>query len=363
MWHHLQYVIGFQKMGFDILFTEHSNSYASCYNPITNEMSADPAYGLEFIASCFNRYASGAEWCYFNSHLNKWNGKSLREVVQFAQDAELFINLSGLHPVGELFNNIPVRIYIDTDPVFTQIKHLSDQSAMEIATAHSYFFSYGENFNLPECSIPDDGLNWQPTRQPLIPELWNHDTNADQSSKWTTVMQWDSYPSKTINGKTYGMKSASFNNYFNLPKKTTESFELAMGSQTAPKEKLIADGWKVISSLSVTLQPEMYRQYIQRSKGEWSVAKQGYVDTNSGWFSERTVAYLASARPAIVQDTGFSSSLITGNGLFSFDSPESALIALDIINSNYPRHCAKAREVAIEYFHFEKVLSDMLDSI
>lgn len=173
-------------------------------------------------------------------------------------------------------------------------------------------------------------------------------------------MQWDSYKTRTYSGREFGMKSASFDAYFSLPQKVTNSFELAIGSATTPKEKLVASGWQLTDPLAVTLTPATYQQYIRQSKGEWSVAKQGYVDSNSGWFSERTTSYLASGRPAVVQETGFSEWMEIGRGLFSFTSPDEAVASIEEVNGNYERHWQWAREIAEEYFDSNKVLSSLL---
>ncbi len=363
VWHHLQYVAGLHYLGFEILFVEDSNNYASCYNPINNEVSTDPTYGISFIEKTFSDFGLKDKWTYYSQHNHQWYGKSVTEVKKFVSESEVFINLSGLHPIGEIFDSISMKIFVDTDPVFTQIRNLTDNDSMHLAKKHTHFFTYGENFGKEGTSIPDDGLKWIPTRQPVISKLWNHDVPPDKNSKWTTVMQWDSYSTRVYNGKNYGMKSAMFDAYFKLPAKTSEIFELAIGSATAPKNKLLENGWYLKNPLEVTSNPGRYQNYIRESKGEWSVAKEGYVISLSGWFSERTAGYLASGRPAIVQDTGFSSFLPTGRGLFAFNSPDSVLESIEIINSDYPSHCMWAKELVHEFFHFEKVLDKMFSSV
>lgn len=363
VWHHLQYAIALHRMGFDILFVEHSNNYPSCYNPITNEVSTDPTYGIEFLDTVFNNYGLTGKWAYYSLHTDCWYGKTKSAVEKFAQATDLFINLSGIHPVDEIFHSISAKVFIDTDPVFTQIRHLTDPVAMEIASRHTHFYTYGENFGKGKCTIPDDGLSWLPTRQPVIKSLWDNKVAPDSNGKWTTIMQWDSYASREYNGQKYGMKSATFDPYFNLPADSIEKFELAIGSATAPKQQLLNAGWALRNPVEVTLTPERYQDYIRSSKGEWSVAKQGYVISGSGWFSERTTAYLASARPAIVQDTGFSSFLSTGRGLFAFTSPESSLNAIESINTNYRAHCKWAEEIVSDYFDYAKVISKILDGL
>ena len=359
VWHHLQYVLGLHIMGHNVLFVEDSDDYASCYNPQTHQLSTDPSYGLSFIHQVFTQYGLQQYWAYYQQSKNRWHGKTEQQVKEFINTADLFINLSGVHPLREMFLKIPVRIFLDTDPVFTQIRNLTEPAAFEIARRHNVFFSYGENFGKPGCSIPDDGFNWQPTRQPVFLNAWQYST-GNKNAKFTTVMQWDSYKVREYNNLLYGMKSASFEEYFSLPKKVSDKFELALGSATAPKEKLRAAGWGVTDSVAVTITPASYQQFIQQSKGEWSIAKHGYVASYSGWFSERSTGYLASGRPVVVQDTGFSDFIETGRGLFSFTSPGEAIAAIEAINNNYGAHCKWAREIAITYFKFDTVLTDLL---
>ena len=211
--------------------------------------------------------------------------------------------------------------------------------------------------------IPDDGFEWLPTRQPVVLNLWQHNTMVNGTAKWTTVMQWDSYKVREFEGRKFGMKSFSFDTYVHLPKRINEKIELALGSTTAPREKLMAEGWQITDPLPVSLTPQTYQAYILQSKGEWSVAKHGYVYSNSGWFSERSCAYLASGKPVIIQETGFSKFLPTGNGLFSFTTVEEAIDALQMVNKNYKQHCKEARNMAEEYFDSKKVLSSLMERL
>jgi hypothetical protein len=256
---------------------------------------------------------------------------------------------------------IPSRVLIDTDPVFMQLRHLHDPAARNQALAHTAFFSFGENIGTPGCSIPQDGLPWQPTRQPVVLDAWSM-TPGSVQGKFTTVMQWDSYPAREHEGRRYGMKSDSFSPYIDIPQQTAAVFELALGSASAQQALLINKGWIVRDSREPTADPWIYQRYIQQSKAEFSVAKQGYVVSGSGWFSERSAAYLASGRPVVIQDTGFSKWLQTQAGVIPFNTPEEALAGINEINRRYEFHCQAAREIAAEYFAASKVLPHLLES-
>ena len=362
VWHHFQYVYGLKLMGHEVLFLEDSEEYAACYNPETHQLSKDPSYGIDFIKQLFERYGLADHWAYFDFHTNAWIGKSKKEVSNFLNAADVLLNISGVNPLREWTINIPKRVFIDTDPVFTQIKHLSDVDSFKNALQHNSFFTFGENYNSKSCLIPKDGIQWKPTRQPVVLQLWETKTNTTHK-KWTTVMQWDSYKTGQWDGVLYGMKSQSFEGYFNLPQTINETFELALGSASAPKKQLTELGWSITDPLVVTKTPESYKTYISHSKGEWSIAKHGYVISRSGWFSERSAAYLASSKPVIVQDTGFTEFITTGKGLFAFNSPEDLKGIFIEVNRNYAKHCKWAKEICDAYFNFNAVLTHLLANV
>lgn len=209
----------------------------------------------------------------------------------------------------------PVRILIDTDPVFTQIRHLSDPLALGQARAHTAFFSFGETIGSTNQDVPDDGIRWRPTRQPIVLDAWPV-TPGRRDGSFTTVMQCDSYPTVEHRGRRYGLKSDSFDPCLRLPGNHRSPLEAALGSASASRSELAGHGWTVRDPLEVTRSPWKYQRYIRDSKAEFSIAKHGYVVTRCGWFSERSAAYLASGRPVVVQDTGFGRALPCGSGLF-----------------------------------------------
>lgn len=361
VWHHLQYVLGLHRLGHEVLFLEDSDNYVSCYRPDTNGMSIDPDYGIRYLQVLWRAAGLPVGWAYYDAHTQQWFGRSREQVWEFCRTADVLLNLSGVNPLRDWHTGIPRRLLIDTDPAFTQIRHLSDPAAMDLARQHTHFFTFGELFGQAACSIPDDGLSWQPTRQPVVLSAWPQHP-ADPTAAWSTVMQWDSYRVRTHAGREYGMKSASFDPYLELPTQSQERFHLAMERAGAPRQTLRAAGWGVLDAPTVTRTPWTYQAFLQQSKGEWSIAKQGYVISQSGWFSERSAAYLASGRPVVVQDTGFSQLLPTGEGLLAFRHPTEALDNLQRVNERYDHHCRKAREIVGEYFEAEKVLTALLEA-
>jgi hypothetical protein len=363
-WHHLQYVMGLAAMGHEVLFLEDSGDHPwACYDPQRGVTDADPSYGLQFAGETFERVGLGRHWVYHDAIGFRWHGPAAEGVAKFCKSADVVLNLSGANPLRPWVSEIPVRAYIDTDPVFTQLRHLSDRGRLERTRQHTAFFSFGENFVRPGHAIPDDGLSWRPTRQPVVLDAWPV-ILGPASGHFTTVMQWDktlqNVPRK-FRGRFYGCKADSFEPYMELPWLSGVALELAVGGCDAPRSELRGKGWKLRNPLEVTRDPWTYQKYIQRSKAEFSIAKHGYVTARSGWFSERSAAYLASGRPVVLQDTGFSDWLDCGEGVVPFDSLSSAALGLRDVVARYEDHCLSARRIAESYFDSGKVLSRLLD--
>jgi hypothetical protein len=362
VWHHLQYVVGLTKLGHDVYFLEDSDDYPSCYDPNRHVTDTDPTYGLAFAAHAFSGVGLRDRWAYYDAHENRWHGPLANRARELCSTADVVLNLSGVNPLRDWMLDVPVRVFVDTDPVFTQVRHLTEPKSRKRANDHTAFFTFGENFGGLDCTIPDDGYPWLPTRQPICLDAWPL-TAGPEEGLFTTVMQWDSYAVRTYQGISFGMKSEAFEPYFNLPDKAGYQFELALGSPTAPRDLLRNCGWHLRDPLEVTRDPWTYQRYIQESKAEFSVAKQGYVMTRCGWFSERSAAYLASGRPVLVQDTGFTDWLEAGRGVLAFGSPQEAIEGVEKINGDYAMHCHHARHICAAYFDARQVLGQLLESV
>jgi hypothetical protein len=360
VWHHLQYVTGLRALGHDVLFVEDSDDYPSCYDPSRHVVDTDPSYGLRFAAKAFGRAGAGDSWAYHDAHAARWLGPAAGRARGFCESADLVLNLSGVNPLREWTARAPARALIDTDPAFTQIRHLTEPAARARALEHTAFFTFGENFGRPGCAIPDDGLPWAPTRQPITLDAWEV-TPGPPAGAFTSVLQWDSYAPREHGGRRFGMKSESFRDFMDLPSRSSETFELALGTANAPRDRLSAHGWRLRDPLALAPDGPAYQRYLRASKAEFGVAKSGYVTSRSGWFSERSVAYLASGRPVAVQDTGFSDWLEASLGVVAFSNLAEAAEAVARISGDYARHCRAAREIAAETFDAAKVLPDLLE--
>lgn len=360
VFHHLQYVLGLQRLGYEVLFLEDSEDYPACYDPSRNQLTEDATYGLHFIRQVFTQYGLAHNWAYYDAHQNHWYGRSVAGVQDFCAGAELLLNLSGSNPLRSWTEKIPRRIYVDTDPVFTQIHNLQKPDARERCAAHTRHFTFGENIGQADCSIPDDGFHWLSTRQPVVPAVWSQ-RKLPSGAPFSTVMQWDSYRELIYSDRRFGMKSASFDPYFTLPERVASTFCLAMGSATAPLDQLQKYRWQVRDAQEVTSTPASYQQFISDSLAEWSVAKHGYVDARSGWFSERSCAYLASGRPVVVQDTGFSNYLPVGRGIYTFNNVDEAVAAIQKVEQDGAKLEAACLALIAEFFDYRVVLPPLLE--
>ena len=360
-WHHLQYVIGMARLGHDVYFIEDSgDSPWCCYDPIRHITDADPTYGLAFAANAFAKFNLDSRWAYYDAHTSRWLGPCASRMRDICATADLLLDLGGVNPLRPWLSDIPVRVLVDTDPVFTQVKHLTDRAARDLAAQHTVFFSFGENIATERCAIPNDGLPWRPTRQPIILDAWPV-TCGPAHGRFTTVMQWNSYDAVEHGAVRYEMKSGSFMPFIDLPARAGPVFELAIGSSSAPRALLTSKGWKLRDPFDVASDPWTYQQYIQESKAEFTVAKHGYVVSRSGWFSERSAGYLASGRPVVCQDTGFSDWLPSGSGVIPFTTVEDALGAVEHVQNNYEFHCRGARDLAAAYFDSDTVLRALIE--
>lgn len=360
-WHHLQYILGLFQMGHDVYFLEDSGEteYA-CYDPLRNTTDMNPEYGLHYASQVFKRVGLENRWAYYDHHKKQWHGPISNKAKEIIKDADLLFNLSCSNTIRSWLNEVPIRILVDTDPLFTQIRNLTDPERFKLSRQHNVFFTFGENINHPTCQIPDDGFPWQPTRQPIVLDAWPV-LPGRQENSFTTVMKWESYPGQHFNGSYFGLKADSFAGYWDLPHKTSEQLEMAISDKTAPRGSLADNGWHISNPFHISSNPWKYQEYIQQSKAEFSIAKHGYVVGNTGWFSERSAGYLASGRPVVLQDTGFSDWLKTDFGLIPFNDANEALSAIEEVNNNYVRHCHNARELAESYFSSDKVLTELIE--
>jgi hypothetical protein len=359
-WSDLQYIASLKALGHDVVYVEDSDDYPSCYDPTSNETTTDPEYGLAFATEAMEIVGLPASWGYYDAHTEAWHGPLESKGPKVFSGADVVLNLAGVNPIREWAMDAPVRMLIDQDPAFTQIRNITDPQRAAYARQHNAFATFAMNIDSAECSIPDDGITWQPTRQPVMVEVFPI-THGPEDGAFTTVMQWESYPALEFGDLSFGMKSASFEEYLALPQATDVRLELAVGAPDPVRSRLEEAGWITMDPRPITRTLHTYVDFIRASKGEFGIAKLGYVTARSGWFSERSLAYMANARPVVLQDTGFSDWLPVGEGVLTFNSLPEAANALAAAAADYDRHCTAARALAAEHFDGGKVVADLLE--
>lgn len=353
-WHHLQYLIGFQRLGCQVTYFEDHGWPNSCYDAARNEMTGDPGYGLAYVKKLFDAHGLTGDWCYLAED-GTAQGMSREELAQRCRECDVYFNLSNINWIAEL-ELCRRRALVDTDPVFTQIGGHGMGGPWE---RYHALFTYGENVHRSGCEMPAGGARWLPTRQPVVLDLWPAPA-GEPNAPLTTVMNWSAYGEREHNGRVYGQKDREFAPFFALPGETGEAMEIAINAPANVRERLADGGWRLADPREVTRTPAIYQAYLQGSRAEFSVAKHAYVSTHCGWFSDRSAGYLASGRPVVVEETGFSRFLPVDAGLLAFRKPAEAVAAIRRLNEDYPAHCRAARSVAEAFFDARRVLSDLL---
>jgi hypothetical protein len=385
-WHYLQYLLGLKRRGHDVYYFEDSGQWPYNFDGgVTGNdwISYDCSENVAHLNTLMRRFGLENRWSYRFPIDDKWFGLSDSERTDILNGADILLNVSGSLEFPDNYRQVGRLVYIDTDPVFTQVKLArGEEDFRRRVDAHDVHFSYGECL---ANSVPRTGHNWQPTRQPIVLSEW---TPANPPRNFfTTVMSWTSYKPLAYAQKTYGQKDVEFYRFLDLPMKVRPiAIEVALTNiehinwrtelknmpravvelmqqqkKWSSRELLVHAGWNVVDAKTSCGDLDSYRNYIQCSKAEWSVAKNGYVQARSGWFSERSACYLASGRPVVVQDTGFSKVIPVGNGIFAFDTVEEAAAAIETVEANYAREAKAARAIAEEYFDSEKVLTRLVE--
>ena len=360
----LQNIAGLQRLGYDVVFVEESgSSWEPCYDPVRNVMTRDAGHGLRVLQEALRPLGLADRWCYVDSE-RQYHGLPAAELRALCRQATLLFSLAGTTWLEE-FAECRTRVFVDSDPGFTQFamaaatKPLRSCSGYANPFDYQRHFTYGPRIGRPDCPIPTLGLTWEPTRPPVVLDQFPY-RFTPAAKCFTTVMSWSSRKPIVYQGEEYGQKNVEFMRIINLPRRVGPVFEVAVAAAKAPLDQFRAAGWRLVDPLQVTATVGSYRDYIEQSRGEFSVAVNLCVKSRNGWFSERTAKYLAAGKPAIVQDTGFPEFLPCGEGLFAFQTEDDAVAAVEKINADYERHCRAARRIAEEYFDSDKVLGDLL---
>jgi hypothetical protein len=357
----LHYLIGLRRLGYDPYYIEDSGRWI--YDPQLNDLSPDAANNIKSVVPVLEAHGFGDRWAFRGNYPGgKCYGMTEEQILRLYKEAEAFLNVTGAQELRDEHRAIRRRIYVESDPFPMQVK-VATGNADTIRTleSHDTLFSFGENLGAPDCGLPIEKFRWLPTRQPVVMDLWTGAASGGRN--YSTITTWHN-KGKNVEwrGETwYWTKDREFQKYLELPRKRSVSFELAVTVDDKVKGLLHEHGWQQRSSLDISRDVDGYRNYIQQSRAEFTVARDQYVRPCTGWFSDRSACYLAAVRPVITQETGFSKFLPTGKGLFGFKTMDDILRAVDTIESDYEGNCRAAREIAAEFFAAEKVVGSLME--
>jgi hypothetical protein len=358
----LQWLLGFKRLGHEVYFVEKSGWNNSCYDARTRSMGSDCSHGTAVFGRLLSEHGLGSNWCFVDAS-GTYHGMSRDRIETAFRDADVFIDHMRVCEWPEEASHARMRVMVDGEPAYTQMHMESKMKSAERGLIeYDRYFSVGMNVGTPTCSAPSAGKDWQPMFDPVILSLFPH-VPAPPDGPFSTVMSWQAIKPFEHRGVTYSSKDFEFPKFLDLPRRVRATIQLALSGGEAARPLLDEAGWKIVDAQDATLTFNDWRTYIQASRGEFSVCKNYFVATNSGAFSDRAAAYLASGRPVVMQETGFSAHLPCGRGLFAVRNVEEAAAAINEIQGDWENHSKWAREIANDYLDTDRVLRKFLDDL
>lgn len=359
-WAVLQYVLGFSRLGHEVYLVEPIQAQA--VSPASGGLAASD--NAAYFTQVMTDFGLSERSALLLAGTQETVGLSYSQLRKIARRANLLINISGMLTDEALTGPIPLRVYLDIDPAFNQLWNVVQGIDMRMA-GHTHFVTIGQAVGEPGCPVPTCDRSWIKTWPPIVLDRWPVAEQITHDAL-TTIGNWRGYGSIEHAGVIYGQKAHSLRPFFSLPTLTREKFMLALAihpNETKDLSALASHGWQLIDPAQAASTTASYQRFIQDSKAEFGIAKSGYVNSRCGWFSDRSTCYLASGRPVIAQETGFSRYLPTGEGLFAFTTSEDVLQAIEELRADYPKHAHRARAIAEEFFASDKVLGQMLEKV
>lgn len=361
-WQFLQYLLGFRRLGWNVLFLDRLEP-GMCVgddgSPSRFEASANLRYFLEVV----RRFDLAESFSLTYNRGEQVVGLPRAAVLDRVRAAPFLLNVMGFLDDPDVLAAARRRVFLDTDPGFGQMWVALGQA--DFFCGHDRYVTIAENIGRLDCTIPTCGLDWITWRQPVLLDEWRPD--GPSGDAFTSIGAWRGpYGPVQYKGQTYGLRVHEFRKFIDLPRRTGAAFEVALDIHSAEVrdlDLLKANGWRLADPKVVARDPWVYRSYVRKSRGEFMATKGMYVLSRSGWFSERSICYLASGRPVLAQDTGLGHLYPTGEGLLTFSTTEEAAAGVEAINADYPRHCRAARDLAVEYFDSDKVLTRLLAAL
>jgi len=361
-WTRLSWILGFKKLGFNVYFVEQIGQQ-TCVDAAGAISAFDDCVNLAYFKQITDQFGLSGSAALIYENGEQIHGMTYAELLDLAEAADLLVNISGHLSLEALMRRLRCKAYIDLDPGFTQFWHAAGKAGPRLA-GHDFYFTVGENIGTPACPIPTGDIGWRPTRQPAVLGHWPASDEGERD-RFTTIASWRGpYGPVQHGGHMYGLKVHEWRKFVELPERAQQAFEIALDIHPADEKDLNMlrrHGWQIINPRVIAADPAGFRRYVETSGAEFSVAQGIYVDTESGWFSDRTVRYLASGKPTLVQDTGFSRNYPTGEGLVPFRTLEQAIDGAKRIARDYEGHSRAARAIAESYFDSNMVLGRLIE--
>ncbi len=352
-WLYLNWLRALAAHGHEVWYVEDDPAWP--YDPVENTVTADAAYAIRHLEKAMARIGLSGRWAFRIHGLDGacW-GMAPKKLDALYASCDALLNIVGATDLREEQLRAPLRVYVETDPVTAELRLANgDEHTRAAFDSHHTLVTYGENYGAPDCGVPLCGRQFKSSRQPIDLELWPLRFNA-HAEHFTTIGNYRQSGSDVeYRGETYRWsKHHEWEKFLELPSRVRQAFELALNfDKEEDRRRIETYGWKTRSPLEMSLDVfGTYPDYFRRSRAEFGVAKDQNIRMRSGWFSERDACYLATGKPVVTQDTGFSNVLPTGEGLFGIATLEDAVEAVNRINADYERHCRAARRIAEECF-------------
>ena len=357
-WVFLQYLLGFRKLGWQVLFLDRLDP-EMCVDDQGRPIGVEQSVNVAYLDRVFGDFGLGDRYAVFHDS-GRTVGLSRERVLEEVARSALVLNVNGFFDDEEILAKASLRVYLDIDPGFAHMwRALGLHDAFQ---GHDAYVSVGENLGSPDCTIPTEGIDWLTTAQPVVLDHWP--AQSGPGGAFTSVGSWRGpFGPVEYEGATYGLRVHEFRRFAELPHRVAQQFEIALDIDEADArdlELLRSGGWGLRDPRDVAGDPWRYRAYLQGSSAELMVAKNMYVQSRSGWFSDRSICYLASGRPVLAQETGFSRHHPAGRGLLAFSTIEEAVDGAERIGADHAEHSRAARELAEEHFESDRVLSGLL---
>lgn len=362
-WVFLQYLLGFKRLGWDVLFLDHLEP-EMCLDSAGQSHSLDRSANLEYFRQVMERFGLGDCYAVLIDRGQRCLGLPRERVLERVRGSAFLLNVVGFLRDEEILAAAPRRVFLDIDPGFGQIWR--ELGLHDLFRGHDDFVTIAENLGQPFCAIPTCELDWVTTRQPVVLEHWPAQLML-RGDSFTSIASWrGAYGPLEYRGKTYGLRVHEFRKFVELPRLSGQRFQIALDihpSEVNDLALLDASGWERVDPCEAAGDPWAYQAFIQSSRAELMVAKNIYVQTASGWFSDRSICYLASGRPVLAQDTGLGRIYPLGEGLLSFTTLEEAVAGTEAILADPQRHSRAARRIAEEYFDSDLILNRLLERL